>query len=97
VLLGVLNVLRISSLYFVGVHARSWFDFAHLELWPLLLIGFAAIEFLLLARWMQSPIAEPPSDASRPGLGQALDGVLQRLRALFDSVRRRKWHGRPGV
>jgi exosortase/archaeosortase family protein len=57
-LLAAMNVLRISTLYFVGLHARGWFEFAHLEFWPLILIGFASVEFLLLARWMhESPAA----------------------------------------
>lgn len=38
------NVARICSLYFVGVHRPSSFDFIHLELWPaailLLAVGF---------------------------------------------------------
>jgi exosortase/archaeosortase family protein len=58
-LLAAMNVVRIFSLYFVGLHAKRWFEFAHLELWPLILIGFAAFEFLLLARWMHDSPETP--------------------------------------
>lgn len=47
------NVLRICSLYFVGVHAPGWFKVAHEEIWPLLLVVFAALVFLRSAQYMQ--------------------------------------------
>jgi exosortase H (IPTLxxWG-CTERM-specific) len=46
------NVLRLCSLYYVGVYFPSAFEFAHFDLWPLLVIGFALIDFLFFARWM---------------------------------------------
>ena|SRR5579863_10036914 len=40
-LVFVTNVVRICSLYYVGVHALSSFDFIHLELWPALILLIA--------------------------------------------------------
>jgi exosortase/archaeosortase family protein len=47
------NVLRICSLYYVGVYFPTSFELMHLEVWPLLLIALAASEFALLATWMK--------------------------------------------
>ena len=91
VLLAAMNVVRISSLYFVGVHAHGWFEFAHLELWPLLLIGFAAVEFLLLARWVQAPATGGVSEQGRSESVRVFDRLGQRVRVFLDSVRRKKW------
>jgi exosortase/archaeosortase family protein len=44
------NVLRICSLYYVGVLVPAYFDFCHHELWPLLLIALAAGAFVLWSR-----------------------------------------------
>ncbi len=45
----VANVLRICSLYFVGVYMPDWFEFAHVELWPAILLVLATGMFVLLA------------------------------------------------
>jgi exosortase/archaeosortase family protein len=47
------NILRICTLYYVSIHAPSSFEFAHLELWPLVLVVLAGSEFVLWARWMR--------------------------------------------
>ncbi len=53
-----LNLVRLFVLYWVGVFVPSAFDFLHLDVWPLLMIAFAAIDFALCARWTrQGPIA----------------------------------------
>ena len=62
--LVVLNVTRICSLYFVGVHAPSAFELLHIEIWPLLLVVAAAIDFGLCAWWM-----------ARPSRARLLDGA----------------------
>ena len=49
-----LNVLRIVSLYYIGVGSPDWFEPMHLDVWPLVLVVLTATLFLLLARWMQS-------------------------------------------
>jgi exosortase/archaeosortase family protein len=46
------NVARICSLYFIGVHAPSAFELVHVELWPLLLIAIALAEFVLCTIWL---------------------------------------------
>ncbi len=57
------NVARLVCLYFVGIHARSQFDFAHYEAWPLAMVAFATVDFLLCARWM-TRVAPPVAVAS---------------------------------
>ncbi|MET0593860.1 MAG: archaeosortase/exosortase family protein [Polyangiaceae bacterium] len=52
-ILVVCNLVRICTLYFVGIHLPAWFEFAHLELWPLLFVAIAALTFLQLAAWMK--------------------------------------------
>jgi exosortase family protein XrtM len=47
------NVVRICSLYFVGVLRPDRFDVAHLELWPPVFVLAAALIFLAWARWAQ--------------------------------------------
>jgi exosortase/archaeosortase family protein len=46
VVLTAANVLRICSLYYVGLLRPAYFDFCHHELWPLLLIVLAAGAFV---------------------------------------------------
>jgi exosortase/archaeosortase family protein len=59
------NVLRLCSLYYIGVYFPSHFEFAHLDLWPLLIIGFAAADFMVCASWLRR--AMPPSPVSAEG------------------------------
>lgn len=53
------NVLRICCLYYVGVHAPSYFKVAHEEVWPLIMVAFAALLFLSCVRYMQGKGGEP--------------------------------------
>lgn len=46
------NLLRIVSLYFISLSAPSWFEFFHIELWPLLMVVTAVVLFYLCSRWM---------------------------------------------
>jgi len=46
-----LNVLRICTLYFVGLLLPGAFEFFHLELWPLLIVAAGVAAFLLWATW----------------------------------------------
>lgn len=48
-LLVALNVVRICSLYYVGLFAPRSFPFFHLELWPVVLVGAGAGLFLAWA------------------------------------------------
>ena len=46
-----LNLLRIVSLYFVGVHAPDYFEFMHVEFWQVLFIGLAVLYFFYWLNW----------------------------------------------
>lgn len=48
-----LNVLRICTLYFIGVHAPSRFETFHVEVWPLCLVIATTLLFLAYTRWAQ--------------------------------------------
>jgi exosortase H (IPTLxxWG-CTERM-specific) len=49
-----LNLVRLFVLYWVGVYAPSAFEFLHLDVWPLVMIASAAIDFVLCIRWMRA-------------------------------------------
>jgi exosortase/archaeosortase family protein len=48
--LVLLNILRIVSLYFIGVHFPSKFEMFHMQVWPLVLVVLASGSFLAWAR-----------------------------------------------
>ena len=47
-----INVLRICSLYFIGLRWPARFDFFHTELWPLLLVATTAGLFAVWVSWL---------------------------------------------
>jgi exosortase/archaeosortase family protein len=55
VAISALNVVRICSLYAVGVYFPSAFELLHVEVWPLLLIAAAAAIFAAAARFLSRP------------------------------------------
>lgn len=59
-LLGV-NVLRVLSLLYVGVHRPDWFDFIHLHLWDLLILLDSVLLFVLWVRWSGAPPRAAPA------------------------------------
>jgi exosortase/archaeosortase family protein len=59
------NVLRLCSLYCVGVYLGRWFEVMHIDVWPMLMIAFATIDFVVCARWLQIPM--PVDRPSREG------------------------------
>lgn len=61
------NVLRICVLYYLGVEHPAWFEPAHEELLPLLLVGLAALIFLGFARSAQLERASTRADGARSG------------------------------
>ncbi len=49
----VANVVRICSLYFIGLRRPDLFDVAHHDVLPMLIIGASVFAFLVWARWAQ--------------------------------------------
>ncbi|MGA2447625.1 MAG: archaeosortase/exosortase family protein [Polyangiaceae bacterium] len=47
------NVVRLCCLYYVGENFRSAFDVAHMEIWPLLMVAFAVVDFVVCSRWLR--------------------------------------------
>jgi exosortase/archaeosortase family protein len=52
-LLVAANLVRLVCLYDVGVHFPAAFEFMHVEVWPLLMIGIALLDFVAWIRWMR--------------------------------------------
>lgn len=50
-LLGLLNIIRISSLFIVAKYQPDWFDFWHTDLWQVLFIAAAALIWLRWLKW----------------------------------------------
>jgi exosortase H (IPTLxxWG-CTERM-specific) len=55
------NLLRICSLYFIGVHSRRAFDLVHHDLWPPLMLVLTGAFFLVWATWAHRG---PPRDST---------------------------------
>jgi len=51
IILQTLNILRIISLYWIGIHRPDWFHMAHLELWPAAFILAAISLFIGWIEW----------------------------------------------
>lgn len=68
--LFVINVIRICSLYYIALVVPSWFDFAHLELWPAAMVVAAVAGFVAFTLWGRAANAAPPSGAD-PGRARA--------------------------
>jgi exosortase H (IPTLxxWG-CTERM-specific) len=51
------NLVRLLALYWVGALAPSAFEFLHLDVWPLLMVIFAAVDFIVCMRWMRGRAA----------------------------------------
>lgn len=61
--LVVMNLVRLVFLYWAGVYAASAFDFLHYDLWPLLMVAFATLDFIACASWARQGAAAPPAVA----------------------------------
>ncbi len=51
VLLQALNLVRIVTLYWIGIHLPGFFNSAHMELWP---TAFIVVAIVLFVGWKQS-------------------------------------------
>lgn len=49
--LVMLNVIRICSLFIIGIHLPTWFDFMHVDFWQVLFIILTAITWILWMNW----------------------------------------------
>ena len=49
------NLVRIVSLYYVGVYWRDWFDDAHIEIWQPAFIVIAIVFWITWAWWATKP------------------------------------------
>lgn len=45
------NTFRIISLFMIGIHAKSIFDFMHLEVWQVIFIVITVVTWLYWYRW----------------------------------------------
>jgi len=52
-----LNLVRIVSLFYLGLWNRVWFDWFHLYLWQALIILDALVVFLIWLRYVPAPAA----------------------------------------
>ncbi len=64
VLLQGLNLVRIVSLYFIGLHRPRFFNTAHVEIWPAVFIVVAISLWMAWVRWAQRPVPVAPYVAS---------------------------------
>jgi len=62
-LLLTLNLVRIASLYFLGLHYPGVFDVAHQDVWAIILIAASIILYIIWMRWA-GPVTENRSDAT---------------------------------
>jgi exosortase H (IPTLxxWG-CTERM-specific) len=59
-----LNLVRIVSLYFLGIYTPAFFETMHLEVWPVLFIFIALGAWLFWVRWPRRQQLVTESDAS---------------------------------
>ena len=63
VLLGVINVVRIVTLFYVGIHLPDKFDLMHYGVWQALIVAWAILLWSVWAWWATRAVAVP-SDVS---------------------------------
>jgi exosortase/archaeosortase family protein len=63
------NIVRLCSLYYVGVYLPSLFEVMHIDVWPILMIAFTVLDFYVCTRWIDREPA-PPQPAA-PANGEA--------------------------
>jgi len=61
--LAVVNIVRIVSLYYVGIRFPDRFELVHAEIWPFAMVAVAVAGFLVWSRW-----AAASPEARGPGL-----------------------------
>lgn len=56
--LAVMNLIRVISLFLVGVYIPTFFDFMHVEVWQVVFIILAIITWLVWMQWVMKKQAE---------------------------------------
>jgi exosortase/archaeosortase family protein len=64
-LLYVLNIVRVASLFWTGVHAPGWFETLHTDVWPATIVASAVLLWVAWARWSLRPPPGALDDAVR--------------------------------
>jgi exosortase/archaeosortase family protein len=60
-----LNIARLCSLYYVGAFFPAEFELMHIDVWPVLMVAFAVLDFALCMRWMAAkPALTGPQQAT---------------------------------
>jgi exosortase family protein XrtM len=54
-LLFALNIVRVASLFWTGVHAPGWFETLHTDVWPAAIVACAVLLWVVWARWSLTP------------------------------------------
>src|SRR5581483_5351110 len=65
-LLAIANLVRIVSLYYVGVHWPAAFEAVHAEVWPLGMVALAVAAFVVWSRWAADAPAAREADEPAP-------------------------------
>jgi exosortase/archaeosortase family protein len=61
VLLQILNLVRIVTLYWIGIHFPGFFNSAHMELWP---TAFIVVAIVLFVAWKERSFQPEPHVAA---------------------------------
>lgn len=65
-LISAVNLVRIVSLYFLGIHRPDLFELAHVEVWQGLFIVLALVMWILWVRWADRPLTASVDPDSEP-------------------------------
>ena len=52
IFLAFMNLIRVISLFLVGVYIPSFFDFMHVEVWQVIFIILAIVTWLVWIQWV---------------------------------------------
>ncbi len=63
-LLAVLNLIRIISLFYVGVHWRAGFELMHVDVWQPAFVVFSLFFWVVWALWATKPKAHPRAEVA---------------------------------
>lgn len=67
VAIATLNVIRITTLYYISAAHHDWFEFLHVEIWPLLLVVATAFLFLACVNFIGARHADLQSESAHAG------------------------------